>query len=734
LVLFIKRNKGVSAAVALFLAAAVAFTLKLAASERIARANEKLALAEREKSRRSAAIAQISVAEAAESVSDSVALQRALAEVPEDLRTPDWEYFQGRIDTPTFSIIAPKGRSWVGLEDWPSDPERMVVLRSDGEVFAVNVTTGVLQPLWKSSPPGAKEHGHLGVSLDGKLAAIGYKLKSASNTFQVDICNLGDGARVAQISGPSYLRRILMNGSICILIGESKVEAWDHPSARLLWEAPGFFHADFSGDQKSVLLAGDHSRGVEKRDALSGKVLSEGVKGAPDLHPNFPHNGIGSPGWNRFYSPEFGWTRLRAVVPWTGKVQFEVAPTYGNYACTLIPPGDFIAVLGRTSAEGAVLEIRGASSGILSRSLPLLEPLPNQRSSASLRAKEGAVVLRSARALRIWRLASAGSGLWMDFSSFLAGVRCGDTSQLVTGIRRDDVVAMQLCDGAEKDRVKRVRQEMGEWKAKKDIPGFYISPDGARLIVGISGMYGAYRVGSSGLEEIWPPKQIAGLPASSSSPTGAPFVIHPVEDRVWTGSAVYEFSTGRKLVAVTDREGLNVSYSPVWVGVNRIAEIAVKDDQREVESGRASGEKVQIALWDTEAGRLLAKTTASDANWLGVSPDGLHLAEAGADKCVRIRSSRTLEVEREFRAHEDSVTGIAWHPTLPLLVTASKDGCIRIWNRESFRRVEELIADPTVYAIRAEISPNGLELNELRRNGIRVHKPQSFQGPKKGDQ
>jgi serine/threonine protein kinase len=83
LVLFIKRNKAVSAAVALFLIAAAVFTLKLAASERTARENERRAVAQTEKSRRAAALAQMSLAEAAEASSDSGALRRALDAVPE---------------------------------------------------------------------------------------------------------------------------------------------------------------------------------------------------------------------------------------------------------------------------------------------------------------------------------------------------------------------------------------------------------------------------------------------------------------------------------------------------------------------------------------------------------------------------------------------------------------------------------------------------------------------------
>jgi hypothetical protein len=266
LVLFIKRNKGVSAAVALFVIAASAFTVKLAASERVARANEKLALAEKEKSRRAAANAQLSLAEAAESASDSVALRQVLSEVPEDLRTQDWDYFQRRIDTCAFSIPAPPGTGWKGLEDLPSDPERMVALRSDGELFVVNVNTGTLDSLWKLDKEVAKECGPFGVSRDGKFIAIAHYKKDSNAEQEVDLCKLQDGSRVGQLTGLEKLRRIVVGGSLCILqseAGQWKTEVWDHGSAQMLWDLPHSIYADFSGDQKNVLVLS----GLEVRNA-----------------------------------------------------------------------------------------------------------------------------------------------------------------------------------------------------------------------------------------------------------------------------------------------------------------------------------------------------------------------------------------------------------------------------------------------------------------------------------
>jgi WD40 repeat protein len=189
---------------------------------------------------------------------------------------------------------------------------------------------------------------------------------------------------------------------------------------------------------------------------------------------------------------------------------------------------------------------------------------------------------------------------------------------------------------------------------------------------------------------------------------------------------VFEFSTGRILTEIKNRSGFNDAYSPVWIGSNRVAELALKNTAAGADE--VSGELLQIALWDTNSGSLLATATAPSAKWISTSPDGLRIAEAGADKRVRIRNAQTLEVETEFRAHEDSVARVAWHPLLPRLVTVSTGGVIRVWDRANLHKLEEFIIPPdgSVYL---EIPPNGSELvlHESAAGGhIRVYTPESF--------
>jgi len=420
----------------------------------------------------------------------------------------------------------------------------------------------------------------------------------------------------------------------------------------------------------------------------------------------------------------FGSERIRVLDPWTGKIEFEVTPRYQNFANILIPPGDFFAVLGRVSPQVGVLEIRNASTGRLARSLAFMENLLNEKSTY-LRAKSDALALRTPSALRVWRLPASAphSALACDVFHDALAVRIENTSKVLTNVQSSgNPVRIEFWEAAEKDRSKR-----SQWQVK----GYLVrgSPDGARVIIHDAGKYAAYRYDSefSRLEELWAPKSIPYL----SGRPGDGWAIHPTEDRVWTGRVVFEFSSGRILTEVKNREGLNGGDSPVWAGANRVVEIAIANSPA-AEFGEFSGELLQIAVWDADLGTLVAKVKAPNAQCLCASPDGLHIAEGGADKRVRIRNARTLEVEQEFRAHEDSLKSIAWHPVLPLLVTAAKDGLIRIWDLHDLRKIEEFTTTQFVGTemLRLEIPPKGLELVETQNNKIRVYLPESFREAK----
>jgi eukaryotic-like serine/threonine-protein kinase len=134
----------------------------------------------------------------------------------------------------------------------------------------------------------------------------------------------------------------------------------------------------------------------------------------------------------------------------------------------------------------------------------------------------------------------------------------------------------------------------------------------------------------------------------------------------------------------------------------------------------------QVILWDASTGqRLTAVTNHWSSRVACAEPNGRRFAEAG-EQNVRIRDGATLAVLREFRAHNGMITALAWHPTRPILATASVDLAIRLWNLEDGARLEELngpLSPPNVLSF----SPGGTRLATASRDGAaRIWEPRSL--------
>jgi WD40 repeat protein len=144
----------------------------------------------------------------------------------------------------------------------------------------------------------------------------------------------------------------------------------------------------------------------------------------------------------------------------------------------------------------------------------------------------------------------------------------------------------------------------------------------------------------------------------------------------------------------------------------------------------APGSTEKIVLWDTTTGRLVRSVTnASQTSMACVAPDGRRFVEAGADRNIRVRDGTTLVVLREFRAHNGMITALAWHPTRPILATASADLAIRLWNLDEGTRLEELngpTSPPSVLSFNA----SGNRLATASRDGVaRIWEPRSLAQP-----
>ena len=212
------------------------------------------------------------------------------------------------------------------------------------------------------------------------------------------------------------------------------------------------------------------------------------------------------------------------------------------------------------------------------------------------------------------------------------------------------------------------------------------------------------------------------------------FAIHPTRDELFFGSKLLDLKTGKEIRPI-DKQGwksrddreLNrpQSLNAVWVGEDRVLE-PVEPLNQTVEKSEAK-QRPMLALWNVRTGGPDVIVDAPYASVVAASPDGTRVLEGGFDKRVRIRNGATLAVESESRVHDQPVSGVAWHPTKPLVASASSDGALRIWNRNDWSLVEEFrMRDRRGWDV--QISSSGKRLFAMKLGSeIRVFEPKSFQ-------
>jgi WD40 repeat protein len=167
--------------------------------------------------------------------------------------------------------------------------------------------------------------------------------------------------------------------------------------------------------------------------------------------------------------------------------------------------------------------------------------------------------------------------------------------------------------------------------------------------------------------------------------------MHPSEDLFWSGDFVVEFSSGKILTEV-NRKGLTelsrIYEDPLkvdWIGSDRVVEIVILQSSGEREEKEP--QLRALRLWNTKTGGPVVTTEAIHAVAVSTSPEGAWIAEAGDNKRLRLRHSETLLVERDIRVHDKALTSVAWHPTLPLIVTTAVTGHFKVYHPRSNQNV-----------------------------------------------
>jgi WD40 repeat protein len=168
---------------------------------------------------------------------------------------------------------------------------------------------------------------------------------------------------------------------------------------------------------------------------------------------------------------------------------------------------------------------------------------------------------------------------------------------------------------------------------------------------------------------------------------------------------------------------------PLWVNEDRVLQ-AVENAVPPADP--ADVPPRGLALWNARTGALEAKVDAPKLRVIACDPNQRFVLEGGDDKRIRVRNGRTLEVESEARVHDAGVVSVGFHPLLPLWISSSQDGTIRIWRRDTWELLEEIrTGDSWAWDVR--VSADGRRLFASQRNDavvftgeVRVFEPNSF--------
>jgi WD40 repeat protein/predicted Ser/Thr protein kinase len=716
-VLLVMRHRIASGFAAALLVAAAVFTLRLAASERsaqeaaanaakqasIASANEQRAvesesraLEEKAAARTSAAKAQIALAEAAEQNMDASAMRRALLLVDGDHQDQAWRYLNRMSDSADWTSSF-KNADYRRLVPVPEKSGVLLGLLRKGAIQTLDLTSGLEETVCLIQDAGAMAFAEsLGLSSDAKTAAVSTLEKGEGGadpfTFQVHLVNLKDGTRRPLEATPlsSEFSEFHLGFSpdgkfLLVLFGKTSARKdqaimFAVAGGAVLWSKSeswfDLYTFQETGKCRCFKASGQHAdldpRTGSEKEVADKPVRIQFKETGPISNPN-------SKGALFFFRGT-----IRSVDRKDGRILYEnrlQTPQKSGTVLSYLDEGRLVASLSPVSESSAVLQIWDESGGQLLRSIPTAF---HYHTRLFTHPRWQHVAVLDGPMAKVWSIRSVQEEtLPMDDHISNGFAFFGPPGSLV--IQKPRVGSPYVAS------ILRLREN--ERRDTKLLEGifnpvsfFSASRNGNILAFGVAPV--GYAPASLRLFRNTDATPIEKFDEIPNPPfiqlEGLPWCFNLSEDGsvLWLGNGFHEASTGKRITPL-DRSGLKqLDSAACWVGNENVVEIAVKEL-------RDSGPSRTLVNWSIKDGKR-TEEPAPDALAISPSPDGAHIAEAGSDMRVRIRDGATLKEEKTLRVHDAPVTGVAWHPTLPLLATASKDYTVRIWNLETESPVEEI--------------------------------------------
>ena len=716
LTLLIKRNRLASCLAAILLVVAAGFTVRLAQSEKLSRlrASEaqqsaEQALLEKKAARRSAADAQLAMAEIAERELNTSEVRRSLQAVPEELREHNWHYLDDRLNVGVTSVQAKGDAAWSAVEPVLQKAGFFFTLEKDGWIRSVDLNTGAIADLLKVKTQDLSSE--LGVSPDGSLVIVTRLIPKARNAPQnTPQMAIFEGYDVAQkqlkYSGQFVHDRFIYvfnaSGTVwglrCVRSGI--FSARDATSGAVLWEKNGLsYHYVtavqsedafnlFSSLRKNNMLV-DSRTGADKAPVRAFEY--------PDTIPG--HAGVitVSPSGAEAFVPSKEGLALADTVSVLRKTKFTILPPPGKAG-----PRGFEADWNnrllfcafRKGERDGLLQVHASQDG--KKLLTLGFSIPNTITDLRLltHPQSKHVVVVSSKYMKAWKIEAASGFKRLETAprdpnalthSFCFGESSDVGIAYLAKTKDGNLTLEDLIKPEEKDA-----PQSNFYQINPDVPPTIVSSVDGKTVA-IANVAVRTAKGAPYEFQIFKAKDgtYSRVARREGKVSGKGFQLSPSGKYLWIGRDFFEADT-LTLLKYLDHTGFTVvdeTASTRWVGDEHFVEIATQQTAQSEEYQEIFSRV--LLLWSKDGGKPVATATAPYAAAVSGSPDGSRLAEGGGDFRVRVRDGKTLETIREFRVHDAPLTAIAWHPLLPIVATASEDHSVKIWDLRTEKMLQK---------------------------------------------
>ncbi|MEN9573652.1 MAG: Serine/threonine-protein kinase PrkC [Verrucomicrobiota bacterium] len=659
--------------------------LRAKANEEQAHSNEAKAQRSAEQQRREAARARLLLADSAAAASDLPTLVQALEQCPPDLRDQTWEYLAAKRDASLGELRVPGFEQPLALAAVPGQAGQFALANSSGEVAFVNAVDATVQ---RVVPTGRYNPRLLAFSRDGTRFAV-----ARFGNAEVDLFNPVDGQRLSGVT--------LANKDVTWLhLSHSPQRAW-------------LAALSLGANREPLLQLVDLRSGAtrwQKRGYFSSAVI----------HPDGDRVLVAGSGQQREFlilNADDGSERARLeVFPMTQ----ALSPDGRRLALGTIT-GEVLLL---DSATGAVLQ-RGKPFSATLRSLAWLGDTHLLTTGSEGKFSEQRWLFRlvetqllTSRAtffgLRQGRFETALS-LHPDSGDVLTLEQPPRRWQMPVGreLARKALGAEQAWGGvfvAENVLVARKNFRLTRYTDRlEELPGAawdfplaasHWASGQLALAAHISGAKLGLKVFSNAAET---PTEKLTLPVRA-------LVTSLALDRAGERLAVVDrdgtvetflLADGRSLLR---REGKFTR--AVFAGTNLFA----------IAARASTGEQLDYRLERLDAATAQPGNSLKrefQVNTLAVSPGERLVAFAGGDRNVYLvptepQPDGSLKEGSFFRAHDGEIGVVAFHPTQPILATASADGSVKLWDHRDPRR-------PLAYFLGLDGMPVTLSFNPSGR-------------------